>query len=175
MRYFELRQGEHLRNPIKIQWAKQDVYQYNPTREQFDNFPNIHVGYYDYTDTIEIPEVLEGSTFFVGEEVKHVLKMYDESIPFKGVQVYPFGMLSKIVPTYWTFFPMEADCLHESVEILPNGEMKEMLLDTNKISGVPVFKVAGIRVHRIIVTLPVAESLLRRQLFGISLKEVKVI
>ena len=83
-------------------------------------------------------------------------------------------MLSKIVPTYWTFFPMEADCLHESVEILPNGEMKEMLLDTNKIPGVPVFKVAGIRVHRIIITLPVAESLLRRQLFGISLKELPV-
>ena len=175
MRYFELRQGKNVRNPIKLQWAQKNLYKYNPTKEEFDAFPKAKVGYYDYSDMVEIPDVLESDTLFVGEEVKHVLSMYDETIEFKGVQIYPFGMEEDIVPSYWTFYPREAACLHSSAKILPNGELEELILDSKKIPKADVFKVSGISVYRVIVTLPVAESLLRRKPFGISLREVKAI
>ena len=175
MRYFELRQGQHVHNSIKLLWAIKDIYKYNPTKDEFDAFPNMQVGYYDYDDRVEIPDVLESDTFFVSDEVKHVLAMYDDELAFKGVQVYPFGMKSDLVPTYWTFFPKEIICLHREVKCLPNGEIEELILDSSKTPKEDIFKVAGIDVHRIIVSLPVAESLLRRKMFGISLKEVKVI
>ncbi len=175
MRYFELRQGQQLRNPIKLQWAQKKLYKYNPTREEFDAFPDMQVGYYDYSEMVEIPDVLESDTFFVESEVKHVLSMYDDTIVFKGAQIYPFGMVENVVPTYWTFYPQEAECLHSSVRILPNGEIEELILDSKKIPQSDVFKVSGISVHRVIVSLPVAESLLRRKPYGISLREVKVI
>lgn len=175
MRYFELRQGQHLHNSIKLLWAKKYIYKYNPTKEEFDVFPKMQVGYYDYSDTVEIPDVLESDTLFVSEEVKRVLLMYDETIPFKGIQIYPLGMVEDLVPTYWTFYPKESVCLHISVKALPNGEIEELILDSSKLPREDVFKVADINLHRIIVSLPVAESLLRRKLFGISLKEVKVI
>lgn len=174
MRYFELRQGEQIRHPIKMVWAGKSPFTYNPSKQEFHEFPDILVGYYEYKEEVEMPEVLEGDTYFVGEGVKHVLSMYDETIPFKAVQIYPFGMVEKVVPTYFSFFPTEIPCLHPSAVILPNGELQELILDGNRIPDADIFKVGGIRLHRIIVTLPVAESLLRRSLFGIRLREVTV-
>lgn len=175
MRYFELRQSEQLCNPIKIIFARDGIYKYNPTKDEFENYPSLHVGYYKYEETVEIPEVLEGVTLFVGDAVKAVLKMYDETIPFKGIDVYPLGMAEKIIPSYWTFFPKESACLHSSVKIMPNGTLEELILDSKTIPDENIFKVAGTKLHRVVVTLPVAESLLRRKMFGISLREVEVI
>ncbi len=175
MRYFELRQSKAVRNPIKIQWAAEEQYKYNPTREEFDKLPDMCVGYYEYDASVEIPDVLEGDTFFVSDELKKVLQMYDDTITFKGVQVYPFGMVENVVPTYWSFWGKEADCRHQSVVQLPNGDIKELILSADKLPADDIFKVEGLYVHRIIITLPVAESILRRKMYGISLKEVKVI
>lgn len=175
MRYFELKQGEQIHNPIQIIWADKKPFSYNPSRKEFEAFPDVQVGYYRYEEDVEIPDVLEGDTYFVGDTVKHVLHMYDETIPFKVAQIYPIGMVEKVVPVYWSFFSMEAECLHESVVILPNGTLQELILDREKIPQADIFKVGGIKVHKVIVTLPVVESLLRRSVYGVSIKEVKVI
>lgn len=174
MRYFRLCQGAHVRNVMDIQWAVPCPYKSNPTEEEFKDYPDVLVGYYKYSDMVTMPDVLEKSFFFVSDEVKHVLHMYDESIPFKAIHVYPFGMVEDMVPLYWTFYPPKAECLHSSVRIFPNGEPEELILDKRKIPEKDVFGISNICVNRIIVSLPVAESLLRRNMFGISLKEVLV-
>lgn len=175
MRYFELRQGERINRPISIVWLVKKPFCYNPSREEFDRFPSMVVGYYEYGEEVQMPDVLEGDTYFVSDDVKHVLAMYDESIEFKGAQIYPSSMDIKIAPLYWCFYPTEADCLHRSVEVFPNGTIREVILDGKKIPQADVFKIGGAKVHRIIVTLPVAESLLRRSIYGIQLNEVKVL
>lgn len=53
--------------------------------------------------------------------------------------------------------------------------LRRKILDREKLPKADIFKVGGIKVHKVIVTLPVAESLLRRSIYGMSLKEVKVI
>ena len=67
------------------------------------------------------------------------------------------------------------DCLHESAEKYDNGMLKELVLDKRKLEGFHIFRVAGLLEYKVIITLPVAESLLRRRLYGIGLRKVKVI
>ena len=174
MRYFELRQGEGISRPMSMVWLKKKPFCYNPSREEFARFPSMLVGYYEYKEETQMPDVFESDTYFVSDEVKHVLAMYDDTIEFKGVQIYPSSMDIKVTPSYWSFYPTEAACLHHSAEVLPNGTIREVILDRSKIPQADIFKISGIKVHRIIVTLPVAESLLRRSIYGIQLNEVKV-
>lgn len=174
MRYFELRQAKYIHNPIKIQLARKGQYKYNMTQEQFDALKDVTVGYYEYDECVEMPDVLEGDTFFVSNELKKVFTMYDDTISFKGLQVYPFGMVEKVMPLYWCFYTHNVACLHESVKIYPNGDIEEVILERNKIPPLDIFKIDGTATYRVIVTLPVAESILRRKMYGVSLKEVMV-
>lgn len=174
MRYFELRQAKYIHNPIKIQLARKGQFKYNMTKEQFEALKDVTVGYYDYDERVEMPDVLEGDTIFVSNELKKVFTMYDDSISYKGLQVYPFGMVENVVPLYWCFYMNSVECLHESVKIYPNGDIEEVILDRSKIPQLDIFKVESTATHRIIVTLAVAESILRRKMYGVSLKEVMV-
>lgn len=174
MRYFQLCEGENVRNGIDIKWAIPCPYKKNPTKEEFDNYPDVLVGYYQYSDMVTMPDVLEKDSFFVSNEIKHVFHMYEDNIPFKAIHVYPFGMVVDTVPVYWVFYPKKVECLHSSVRIFPNGELEKLILDKEKIPKKDIFSISNICMNRVIVSLPVAESLLRRNVFGISLKEVEV-
>ena len=53
--------------------------------------------------------------------------------------------------------------------------LKELVWDKKKIKGLDIFRVAGLLEYKVIVSLPVTESLLRRRLYGIGLQRIKVI
>lgn len=52
---------------------------------------------------------------------------------------------------------------------------KKLILDADAVSDRYCFRVGGILEQRIIVALPVAESILRRCLYGVDLEPVEVI
>ena len=60
------------------------------------------------------------------------------------------------------------------MEIYPNGTLKELILERKFINDEDVFKVKGTLENFIIVSLPVVESILRRKMYGVAFREVRV-
>lgn len=175
MKYFQLRQGSELHNILGILWQADYAIPYHVTKQLYDEMERLQVAYYNYNDNLELPDVLEYPTFLVSEMVKKVMKMYDDEISFKGLQLYPTEYEKKMAPFYWLPYIEEYNCLHESSRLLPNGTVDELVLEALQIPDKEIFRVAGIQENRIIVSLPVAESILRRKPYGVWLEKVRIL
>lgn len=55
-----------------------------------------------------------------------------------------------------------------------NGMLKKLVLDRRKIRGKAIFRVGGLLEYKVAVSLPVAESILRRRPYGVSLQRIEV-
>ena len=56
----------------------------------------------------------------------------------------------------------------------PNGALKEVILDQHKIKGRDIFRIKGIIENKTIISLAVAESIMRRNPYGVGLERVQV-
>lgn len=174
MKYFQLMQGRKLRHAIRLQWLEQQPFSYRIDEEGFQKLPKLMVAYYVCGKETEIPEVLEHPAFLVSETVRRVFQIYEEEIPFKAIQVYPTIYEKKTAPVYELPFIREAACLHPKSRIAPNGTVEELVLDADKLPGLEIFRVGEILENRIIISLPVAESILRRNPYGVHIEEVRM-
>ena len=96
----------------------------------------------------------------VGVCKSHLLNIRDFSVIAAFVKKLPFEMI---------------ECLHESSKKYTNGTIEELVLERKKIGEKQIFRVTPLLEYKVIISLPVAESLLRRRFYGIGLKRVKVI
>ena len=76
--------------------------------------------------------------------------------------------------TYWIYDCVMEDCLHQDTVIYPNGALKEVILDQHKIKGRDIFRIKGIIENKTIISLAVAESIMRRNPYGVGLERVQV-
>lgn len=175
MDYFELYQSEIVENPVELMGLDRNCYSYAMKEGEFETLDKLKVAYYSGRETEEMCDILKEPTYLISNEIKGLFELYDKKIGYKGVQLFSTASENISSPLYWVAdFPV-VECLHESAEKYGNGMLKELVLDKRKIRGLDIFRVAGLLEYKVIITLPVAESLLRRRLYGIGLQRVKVI
>lgn len=68
----------------------------------------------------------------------------------------------------------QIDAVSSNTEYHPNGTIKRLVLDSNKIGRHNLFLLKGSLMKNPIVSLPLAESILRRKPIGVSFEEVEV-
>jgi hypothetical protein len=71
-------------------------------------------------------------------------------------------------------FP-EINCTHERSEIYDNGMVSSLVLNKQKIGRRNLFRLSGLLEYKIVVSLPVVESILRRRLYGVELTKLEVV
>lgn len=177
MKYYQIRQGREVRYAPKFIWLEQKPFSYNISKEEFDALESTYVAYYDYEDNTELPDILEHPSFLVSEMVRHVLQMYMPDagdIPFKGIQLYPTIREKKVSSYYWIPGIPEYICLSSESELRPNGTVKKLILDSRNIPDADVFKVANILENRVVVSMVVIESIMRRSPYGVEFEEVGI-
>ena len=173
MEYYRMKMNDVITNYINIERLDTTVYKQNCSPEEFEKLPKGIVTYYHDTRGLEIPDVLQRPLLLVKENVKDILQMYDEHIKGKPIKVFASEREIEVAPTYWLLNYEEVDCLSKDVTVYPNGELKEIILDKSKIQNRDVFRVKGTQENIIIVSLAVAESMLRRQVYGVDFERVK--
>lgn len=174
MEYYRLKMNDVITNYIKIERLDTSVYKQDCSQEEFEKLPKGIVAYYHDTRGLEIPDVIQRPLLLVKENVKDILHMYDEQIKGKPIKVFAYEQEINVAPTYWLLNYEEVDCLSDKVMVNPNGELKELILNKRKIGKKEVFRVKGTRENYIVVSLAVAESMLRRQVYGIGFERVKM-
>lgn len=152
------------------------VYRGNLTSEEFKRLPKMLVTYFDYAEDLEIPDYLTLPTPMVSPSLQKVFQMYDDTMEFKGVQSYASQEqhVRKLAPLYFVYQGRTVSCLHEESKTAPNGEVTELVVNQRMIQGMPIVTIADIQEKITLVSLAVAESIVRRNLFGITFEEVRL-
>lgn len=174
--YYLLRQSRDIVNPIKIEGDSIAHYPPAMMHQDFRGLESVKVAYIEYQKYQEIPDILAYPTYMVSDEIRRVLHMYDENISFKGVQVFPNRpkYIKEASKVYWVYDCVMENCLHKDSVRLPNGELKELILDKRKLRGRDIFRVQGTLDNKLVISLAVAESILRRNLYGVGLERLSV-
>lgn len=174
MRYFLLSQSDSLVKPIVIDGLDPQYYKYNITEKDWERIPDMIVAYFQNSMECEVSAVLKQPTLMIDNEMKQLFELYDSKLDFKGIQIFSNKIEDRLGYLYWVVKCPEAECLHETSKVYANGMLEEIVLDRTKLPDRPVFKIASVMQNTMIVNLPVAESILRRNWLGIGLKEVAV-
>ncbi|MFX3633294.1 MAG: serine protease [Candidatus Pristimantibacillus sp.] len=74
---------------------------------------------------------------------------------------------------YWFVIPPLVNCLSEQTEFHPDGTLKRLVLDQTKIGQHYLFRIAGLREMIIVTHLGLAESILRRDFEGVSIRKAE--
>ncbi len=65
--------------------------------------------------------------------------------------------------------------MHERSKIYDNGMVSSLVLNGQKIGRRNLFRLSGLLEYKIVVSLPVVESILRRRLYGVELTKLEVV
>lgn len=174
MEYFELCQSKAVENPLVILKLDKEKYNYTMTEENFAALEKLKVAWFSGREFEEVCDILTEPAFLISDRLKQILQIYDKEISFKGVQLFSTAEESKLYPLYWVPGFVTLDCLHEKTKKLDNGMLKSLVLEERKIGKKPIFRIGGLLEYKVAVSLPVAESILRRRPYGVSLQRIEV-
>lgn len=118
------------------------------------------------------PDFIQSPVSMVSDMVKKVLDMYEDGMIFKTVTIA--GKEQEVLKVYHHLLPEKLDMLSGQSEFYPNGSVKRLVLDAQKIGEHKVFLLDDRRFRNPFVSLEVVESLLRRRAAGIIWREVEV-
>lgn len=171
MDYYHLKLNGLVRNPLRIKGL--DLL---AAKADFNSYQDLAVYYFDYTEgETEIPCIITSPIFLICKEIRDLFALYDPQMQFKGMQLFSTGEAEKKAPLYFVPNIPIVDCLSKRVRINPNGTVNTIILDRDRMTNKPILRVDNIVQHTIIINEAVAESLLRRNLYGIGLEKVEVI
>lgn len=170
MKYFELLCDPSVSNPLIIQPANIMLYQDFASLEQVHQIPDLAVAYFQNSIKLEVYDILFDSTIWISDKLKRLIELYEPNIQFKGVRLYPENLNDTCSYLYWwTNFP-KVNFSFDSNKELPDP----LKLDESIICQKNIFLIDKILQRKLIVSLPLAESMLRRDMSGFTLKPVIV-
>ena len=172
MDYFELLVDPSISNPIQIQHVDHSVYKNEATYEEFDAAPKMTVGYFDNSPQIEIYDLLGQPALLLSDNLKRLFALYVPEMQFKGIRVYANNLDDDEAPLYWWPFIPRVACLSDQATKYPTGLLEHFILDRSALHVENIFRVDGILENKVVISLSVAESMIRRKMTGFTLKPI---
>jgi len=172
MDYFELMIDPSISNPIQIQHVDHSIYKNNAAYEEFTAAPKMTVGYFDDSPQIEIYDLLGQPAFLVSDNLKRLFALYAPDMQFKGIRVYANNLDNDEAPLYWWPYIPYVECLSDQAAKYPTGMLERLVLDRSGLHGEDIFRIGGILENKVVISLSVAESMIRRKMTGFTLKPI---
>ena len=174
MDYFLLKSSAKV--PLQPTLMDTKLYQYRLTQEAYERLPQSEIFSFHHTEDIEIPELLLQPTFMVGDSLKQIISLYDETVSWKSLYLMPDEEDKVVEGTkhYWIPNLSKVRCLHSETEMLPNGAVSKLILDKSCLRNVDIFQVEETLENMVLVSLALAESISRRHPYGVRLERVEV-
>lgn len=120
-----------------------------------------------------IPDFIQSPVHMISDTVKQVFDMYEDDMVFRTIVIA--DLEAKSMMKYHHLLLERLDMFSDQTEFYSNGTVKRLVLDREKIGEHKVFMLNDERFSYPFISLEAAESLLRRQVIGIVMKEVEVI
>lgn len=152
------------------------LYPHRLTEENYNSMPKGKIYYYHDAEDLEIPELMVQPTFMVGDTLRHIISVYDDTVDWKALYMMPDEEDKVVDGTKRYSIPnlTRCKCLHPEVEMTPNGAVTKLILDKNRLRNMAIFQVEETQENYVIVSLALAESISRRHPYGVRLERVEV-
>lgn len=171
--YFILETSKKIKRPLNILGLPQR-YKNITDQQEFEHIDHAVVAYFSGEQQEEASAVLETPAYLLNDELKQIFSLYMPSFQAKAIQLFAVEMDRHDNYMYWLPYFESASCLHKATEKYPNGMLKKIMLDATKIPPIPFFRLDDILEFKVVVALPLAESILRRCPYAISLTPLEV-
>lgn len=119
------------------------------------------------------PDLIQRPVTMFSQRLKDILDAYEMELIFKDVIL--IHKENSLQYNYVQILMDELDAVSGLTEYYPNQTPQKLVLDREKIGRHHLFMLAGNYRKDPIVSLAVAESLLRRNIMGICVEEVEVV
>ena len=170
MKYYIMKQDKRMQNRIRFQEF--------PTDESVE-FDSSYISKMKRSVTLHgmddchtiCGDVIESPCYMVSNDVYHVIQMFDSDTAFSNAV---FQLQQTDMKTYKVLLTDRIDVLHESTEYHKDKSIKKLVLDQKKIAEKQIFRIAGISPNYVVVSMAIAEAIIRRGLEGILFEEVQV-
>jgi len=120
---------------------------------------------------IEYPDCIENPVMLLSEKLKRVIGIYQKDAVFGAVTLIEKETNRQEI--YYTVSAPRIGCASNETAYDARGKVKELVIDQEKAGQARVFFAEG-NGQRLIVRLDVAESILRRDPYGVWFEKVKV-
>ena len=124
-------------------------------------------------ETTFYPDIISTPLFLMSQEAQKVVNMYEPRTVWKETVLLDREM--EKVSRYFLPVFEEIDCLApDSVFNMNHSILKEIVLDRRKIGDSAIFRIAHVEKQYIVGNLDIVESMLKRELLGIGITELRV-
>lgn len=118
------------------------------------------------------PDLIQRPVPMFSRRLKEIVDAYESGLIFKDVVL--IHKENNLQYDYVQILMDELEVLSERCEWYPNRTLKKLVLDTGKIGSHHIFFLKGSFRKDPVISLPLAESLMRRRVTGICFEEVEV-
>lgn len=171
--FFRLRTSEKISRSLDIIGLPAQ-YKNVVDKSDFDKLDDHIVAYFRGESVPEISGVLTQPSFLVCDDLKLLLQVYEPQFQAKAIQLFAGEMDSEENYLYWLPYIKPINCLHSDTEKYSNGMLKHLVLDSKLLPDSPIFRIDGLLEDIVVISLPLAESILRRCFYGIQLDILEV-
>lgn len=171
MKYFVLKQDKNLENAIELEEFNnsQKMILLKEDEQSFKDTANVIV---KGTEDSVYPDFIQAPVLLVSDELHNVFKWYEDTLIYK-IAVFT-NLELKTQRVYRLVLTDIVEGLSEKTTYLKNGWVDKIVLDKEKIGDYNIFQIkAGVEYY-FVVSLDVAESILKRGFIGTKFKEVEV-
>ncbi|MBZ9691436.1 hypothetical protein [Clostridium sp. M14] len=172
MNYFILKQDRDLENAIEIEGFNNSkkMILFKENESTFKDSTNIPI---KCNENSVYPDFIQAPVLLVSDEIHKVFKMYENTIVYK--LAFFTSLKMKIQKVYRLVLTDTIDALSDKTTYFKNGWVDKIILDKKKIGDYNIFQIkAGVEYY-FVVSLDVAESILKRRFTGIKFEKVEVI
>lgn len=170
MDFFVISQDERISVAVKpINVSKvisQEMLDINKAKKMGRLFLQLQIKDKEYNEYIDFIE----SPMLASDKLKTLFEKYDTGVYY--IPVMLADMKRQRQDVYWLLVPHEKDCLSQKAEFNKDGSIKKLIINEKKAAGFKIFKIKGVLENYLIIRLDVAESILRRDFTGITLKKL---
>lgn len=171
MDYFLLKQDSRYTNTPKIINFFQTINSRDLNMLRADNIDDDNSFFVRPSKDNQFIDILDKPVFLVCENMRKIIAKYNRNIIFKRAALIDRENSRQKIYNIPIFEEIEA--LHKNSELHFNV-VKNIVLDKEKVRNKKIFKIKESDKTLVVVRLDVAESLLRRDFEGMSLKRLEV-
>lgn len=168
MKYFMIPQDRQMSNPIVPGQIDRTIYTDGAPWTQFRHASDMIVSYYPNSPDLEKPDILYSPAFLVSDRLKRLLEKYDPKMQFKGIRCYPEDFNDHESLLYWWPGLRKINCMSGKTEKYTNGLIQHLVIESDKTQRKPILMIDGTLETIVLVSMELAESMLRRGIWGMD-------
>ncbi len=175
IKYFSVEVDASYHNiPKLLNWKEYSKYR-DISEDTFFQSPKRFIMEIKSKKNIVCPDILKEPTFMVSEQVYKVIQKFEPNIQWKEVILAGFN-LDIDIPMYYIPLLKNMDCLSSKTEYNTfHNDIIKLVLNKHKLEDKAVFQISQLNKVYIIMRLDLVEVLLRRDVFGIAMREIELV